>query len=87
MKSIELSEVSALVPLVTSAISERVFLTRDGQLVAAVVPTSQEDAEGLLLSINPKFQEILDRSDQRLKHDGGVKPEDVRKKLGLPPKA
>lgn len=85
MKSIELSEISALVPLVTSSASEPIFLTRDGETVAAVVPTSEEEAESLLLSINPKFQEILERSEHRLKNEGGIKSGDVRKKLGLPP--
>jgi hypothetical protein len=86
MKSIELSEVAALVPLVTSSASEPVFLTQDGLTVAAIVPTNERDAESLLLSINPKFQEILERSERRLQSEGGVSSADVRKKLGLPPK-
>ena len=85
MKSIELSEISALVPLVTSNSSEPIFLTRDGETVAAVVPTSEEEAESLLLSVNPKFQELLERSEQRLKSEGGIKAGDVRERLGLRP--
>lgn len=56
-------------------------------MVAAVVPTSEEDAESLFLSINAKFQEILERSEQQLKDQGGVKADDVWTILGLPPKA
>jgi antitoxin (DNA-binding transcriptional repressor) of toxin-antitoxin stability system len=85
MKSIDLSEVSALVPLVTSGGTEPVFVTSEGQTVAAIVPTNAEDAESLLLSINPKFQEILERSENRLKTEGAVSSADVRSKLGLPP--
>jgi len=85
MKSIELSEVSALVPLVTPGSQEPVILTRDGRTVAAIVPANEEDVESLLLSISPQFQAILERSQQRLESDGGVPSTDVRKKLGLPP--
>jgi antitoxin (DNA-binding transcriptional repressor) of toxin-antitoxin stability system len=84
MKSIDLSEVSALVPLVTPGSQELVILTRDGQTVAAIVPTNEHDVESLLLSINPQFQAILERSQQRLESDGGVSTAEVRKRLGLP---
>jgi hypothetical protein len=85
VKSIELSEVSALVPLVLSGEKEPVFFTRDGQTVATIVPTSDEDVESLLLSINPQFQAILERSQQRLDSEGGMSAADVRARLGLPP--
>jgi hypothetical protein len=84
MKTIELSEVAALVPLVNSGDREPVFVTQQGETVAAIVPTNAEDAESLLLSINPKFQEILERSESRLKSEGGISSADVRHRLGLP---
>jgi len=85
VKSIDISEVSALIPLVMAGAQEPVFITRDGQTVATIVPTNEQDVESLLLSINPKFQEILERSQQRIKAEGGVPTADVRKRLGLPP--
>ena len=84
MKSIDLSEVPALVPFVTPGSQEPVILTRDGQTVAAIVPANEQDVESLLLSINPQFQAILERSQQRLESDGGVSTAEVRKRLGLP---
>jgi hypothetical protein len=85
MKTIELSEVSALVPLLQSGSREPLFVTQDGHTIAAIVPANEEEAEGLLLSVDPKFQAILERSQQRLESEGAVKSADVRKRLGLPP--
>lgn len=86
MKSIELSEVAALVPLVTSNAGEPILLTRDGLTIATIVPTAEQDVESLLLSVNPQFQAILERSQQRLETEGGISAADVRNRLGLPPK-
>jgi hypothetical protein len=85
MKSIELSEVAALVPLLQAGDQEPLFLTRNGETVAAVVPASEEDVENLLLSINPQFGSILERSQQRLESEGGLTGNQVRERLGLPP--
>jgi antitoxin (DNA-binding transcriptional repressor) of toxin-antitoxin stability system len=85
MKSIDLTEVSALVPLVTPGSQEPVILTRDGQTIAAIVPANEQEVESLLLSINPQFQAILERSQQRMESEGGVPSAEVRKRLGLPP--
>ena len=85
MRSIELSEVAALTPLVMTGNQEPVILTQNGLTVAAVVPGDEQDVESLLLSINPQFQAILERSQQRLDSEGGLSSDEVRKRLGLPP--
>lgn len=85
MRTIELSDVAALVPILQSGSREPLFVTQDGHTVAAVVPANDEEAESLLLSINPQFQAILERSQQRLESEGAVSSVDVRKRLGLPP--
>ena len=85
MKSIELSEVVALEPLLQSGDREPLCLTRNGETIAAIVPASEEDVENMLLSINPQFQSILERSEQRLNSEGGLTSAEVRKRLGLPP--
>lgn len=87
MKSIELSEVSALALHVQSGAQEPLFVTQNGRTVAAVVPTEDEDVESLLLSINPQFLAILERSQQRLESEGGLSGAEVRERLGLPPAA
>ncbi len=48
-----------------------------------IAPTDDEDAESLLLSINPQFQAILERSQRRLESDGGLSNAEVRARLGL----
>jgi hypothetical protein len=84
MITVDLSEVSALAPHIQSGSHEPVFLTRGGQTVAAVFPASDEDVEDLLLSINPQFQAVLERSQLRFESEGAVSSDEVRRQLGLP---
>jgi hypothetical protein len=84
MKPIDLSEVSALVPLLNRESGEPVILTQGGQAVGAVFPANEEDVESLLLSTNAQFQAILERSQQRFELEGGIAGTDVRRQLGLP---
>ena len=86
MKAIELSEVSALAAHIKPGCDEPLLLTDHGQVVATIVPADQQDAESMLLSINPKFHAILERSRRRLETEGGLSSDEVRKRLGLPPK-
>ena len=86
MKAIELSEVSALAPHFKRGSAEPLLLTDRGQVVATIVPADEQDAESMLLSINPKFQAILERSRKRLETEGGLSSDEVRKRLGLPAK-
>jgi antitoxin (DNA-binding transcriptional repressor) of toxin-antitoxin stability system len=86
MKAIEISEVSALAPHVKPGCDEPLLLTDHGRVVATIVPADQQDAEDMLLSINPEFHAILERSRRRLETEGGLSSDEVRKRLGLPPK-
>ena len=87
MKAIEVSELSALAPHVKPGWSEPLLLTDHGRVVAALVPADEEDAENMLLSINPRFGAILERSRSRLESEGGLSSEEVRKRLGIPAKS
>lgn len=62
---------------------EPLILLEDGKTVGAIIPTDDDDLEGLLLSISPQFQSVLERSQQRLELEGGVPSADVRIRLGL----
>ena len=84
MRTIELSEISALAAYLAPGNDEPVIVTRDGETLAAIVPTDDNDLESMLLSVNPKFIEILERSQQRLETEGGVSSDEVRRQLGLP---
>ncbi len=83
MKTIDLSEVAALAPLIHPGSREPVIVTEGGQVVAAVLPADEQDVENLLLSTNAQFQAILERSQQRLESEGGLSSAEVRRRLGL----
>jgi len=86
MKAVELSEVSALVPHLKPGTGEPFLLIDRGHVVATIVPGDERDAENMLLSINAKFQAILERSRKRLEVEGGLSSDAVRERLGLPTK-
>jgi hypothetical protein len=83
MKSIDLGELSGLASHLQSAANEPIFVTKDGHTIAAIVPAADDDVESLPLSLNPKFQAILERSQSRLESEGGLTPADVRRHLNL----
>jgi hypothetical protein len=85
MKTLDLSAVAALAPHLQSDAHEPLFLTKNGRTVAAVVPADDDDVESILLSINPQFQAVLERSQKRLELEGGLSSAEVRDRLGLTP--
>ena len=59
-------------------------VTSSGRPVAAVIPIADEDdLESILLSNNPKFLEIIERSRARQAIEGGIPHEEVRRRFGL----
>ena len=83
MKTIDLSEIAALAPLIQPGSVDPVVVMKDGQVLAAILPVDDADLESMLLSINPQFQTILERSQRRLENEGGLSSDEVRRKLGL----
>ncbi|HZZ27804.1 MAG TPA: hypothetical protein VFE46_07320 [Pirellulales bacterium] len=84
MKTIELSQIAAIAPHVSSGSQEPVIVLQDGHTVAAIVPANEEDVENLMLSVNSEFQSILERSQRRLESEGPLTSKEVRSRLGLP---
>jgi hypothetical protein len=60
--------------LVALAKSEPVLLTQGGHPVCAVIEIDE-------LGRNPKFLKLLDRSRRRLRKEGGIPIEEVRRRL------
>ncbi len=83
MTVIELTEVGALAPHVQSGSRDVVVLVHNGKTVGAVLPGDEAEVESMLLSINPQFQAMLERSHQRVKTEGGFSSDEVRRRLGL----
>jgi hypothetical protein len=82
MKTIELSDIAALSPHLQSENAEPVVVRSQGKTLAAIVPANDDNVESLLLSINPRFQGILERSEERLKTEGAISAAEVRRRLG-----
>ncbi|MFC1975694.1 type II toxin-antitoxin system Phd/YefM family antitoxin [Chloroflexota bacterium] len=54
-----------------------VIITRNGHAVAALVPiTDDDDLERLILAYTPKFRQLIEAADNRIKETGGIKHED-----------
>ena len=70
---------------------ESVTLTIEGRPVAIVQPlvplvvieAEEADLESLSLSTNPQFLELIERSRQRRKAEGGISSDEMRRRLGL----
>ena len=85
MKTIDISKTTGqLRDYAENARSEVVVVTRRGKPVAAVVGVEEFDLESLSLSTNPQFADLIARSRQRLKEEGGIPASEVRRRLGLP---
>lgn len=55
------------------------LLTKNGTVVAALLPISQDDLDSLSLSTNPRFLELLERSRKSLQEKGGFTSDEIRR--------
>ena len=62
---------------------DTVVLTRRGKPVAALVPVDPDQWEDWVVSTNPDFIEIIERSEARYKAEGGISMDEIRRKYGL----
>ena len=84
MKALEIGTISAMFPgAVRKLRGEPVILTEDGRPVAILFPVENADVETISLSLNPKFQAILERSMKSYWQEGGLSSEEVRRHLGI----
>jgi hypothetical protein len=85
MKTLELKEATAsLADYALSVELEPLVLLVDGKPVAALLAVEDEDIETLSLSTNPKFLDLIERSRRRHEMEGGISPDEMRRRLGLP---
>jgi PHD/YefM family antitoxin component YafN of YafNO toxin-antitoxin module len=57
---------------------ELLVVTRDGQPIAVVIGVENADLETVSLSHHPGFLEIIERSRDRQKREGGLSSAEVR---------
>lgn len=62
---------------------EPVILTEGGRPVAALVSIRNADNETVNLSVNPRFNALIERSRTHMKSKGSVTGDDMRKRLGV----
>ena len=85
MKRVEISEaVDKLADYVRRLDDEEPVAITDGdQVLAVLIATPNSDWESVSLSLNPKFQEILERADRQYWKEGGIPLDQVMEELGL----
>lgn len=63
--------------------SEPIIVMQDDTPAYAVVPLDEADYEAWVLSENPDFMALIERSRERYQREGGVPLDQVRRQLGL----
>lgn len=58
-----------------------VIVTNQGQPVAALVPIENADLETVALSTNRQFLDLIERSRARVRAEGGVSGEEMRRRF------
>jgi hypothetical protein len=88
LKTVELSKAATkLQDFAHDPDQPAVILVVKGKPVAVVLPVHGADVETISVSVNPGFQEIMRRSDERCCKEGGISHEEVLKQFGLSPSA
>lgn len=86
MKTIEMNKATgSLADYARDIDKEPVILTVHNKPVAALVSLGNADWESLSLSTNSKFIALIERSRSRQRAEGGISPEEMRRRLGLKP--
>lgn len=84
MKAIEISEATgALSDYARRAKKETVVVTQRGKPVAAVVAVDPEGWEDWVVSHDPGFLAMMERSEARYRAEGGLTSDQVRGQLGI----
>lgn len=60
-----------------------IIVTKNGRPFAGLVALKNADMETMKLSTNPRFMDLIDRSRERHKTQGGMTRNEVRRSLGL----
>ena len=85
MKRIEVSEaIGELADYVRRLDDEEPVAITDGdQVLAVLIATPNSDWESVSLSLNPKFQAMIERSCRSHDREGGISLEEIMQEFGL----
>ena len=82
MKVVEKQEATRTLADYASEIqSGPVVVTDHGRPVAALVPIENADLETVALSTNRRFLDLIERSRSRVRDEGGVSSEEMRRRF------
>lgn len=84
MKTIDLADANqSLASFVRQAGTGPLVVTKAGKPVAALVAVVEDDLESLAVGTSPVFREMITRSRERMRKEGGIPEEEVRRMLGV----
>ncbi|MCA9440886.1 MAG: type II toxin-antitoxin system prevent-host-death family antitoxin [Candidatus Omnitrophica bacterium] len=79
MKIIEKDQATGALSEYATEIGEGpVVITNHGKPVAALVSIENADLETISLSTNPQFLELIERSRESVREEGGISSEELR---------
>jgi antitoxin (DNA-binding transcriptional repressor) of toxin-antitoxin stability system len=82
MKVVEKADATATLAEYAEGIgSGPVIVTNQGRPIAALVPIENADLETVALSTNRQFIELVERSRARVRAEGGISSEEMRRRL------
>ena len=85
MKKVQVSEVASnLAEYLQNLGDEPVVLMNKRKPVAVLMPVGNADLETISLSLNPKFNKMLEESYISARTKGGISSDELRRRLGLP---
>jgi len=84
MKTLDLAKATAPLSQYARGVKKGpVILTTHGKPVAALILITNADLETVKLGTDSKFVALIRRSRARLKAEGGISSEEMRKRLGI----
>jgi len=82
MKVIERTDATASLAEYTAHVgTDPLVVTSQGRPVAALVPIENADLETVALSTNREFLELIERSRARVRAEGGISSEEMRRRF------
>lgn len=86
MKTMELSDApAALAQAAREVVNAPLIITKSGKPYAAFLSVQDADWESIRLATSPRFQAIIERSRARHRAEGGIPPDEMRRRLGVAP--
>ncbi len=85
MKKIEIAEATKPLSQYARELQEEpLVLTEGGRAIAALLPIDDADVESMALSLNPKFQALIEHAREEYRSGASLSADEVRRELGLP---